>query len=63
MRILVVDDSEDSRDLTEGALLSAGYTDIVTAASGWDALKILDVGRATDARSARRCRAARHRHA
>jgi PleD family two-component response regulator len=49
MRILVVDDSEDSRDLTEGALLSAGYTDIVTAAAGWDALKILDVGRATDA--------------
>ena len=31
MRILVIDDSEDSRDLTEGALLSAGYTDIVTA--------------------------------
>jgi phosphoserine phosphatase RsbU/P len=44
MRILVVDDSEDSRDLTEGALLSAGYTDIVTAGSGWEALKILDVG-------------------
>src|SRR5580693_6174649 len=48
MRILVVDDSEDSRALTEGALLSAGYTDIVTASSGWEALKILDVGRATD---------------
>src|SRR6202451_3254308 len=48
MRILVVDDSEDSRDLTEGALLSAGYTDIVTASSAWEALKILDVGRATD---------------
>lgn len=44
MRILVVDDQEDARDLTEGALLSAGYSDIVTAASGWDALKILDVG-------------------
>src|SRR5580692_11631018 len=44
MRILVIDDSEDSRDLTEGALLSAGYTDIVTAASGWEALKLLDVG-------------------
>jgi PleD family two-component response regulator len=49
MRILVVDDQEDARDLTEGALLSAGYDDIVTAASGWDALKILDVGRPTDA--------------
>jgi PleD family two-component response regulator len=48
MRILVVDDQEDSRDLTEGALLSAGYTDIVTAQSGWEALKILDVGRATE---------------
>ena len=46
MRILVVDDLEDSRDLTEGALLSAGYADIVTAASGWEALKVLDVGRA-----------------
>jgi len=44
VRILVVDDQEDSRDLTEGALLSAGYADILTAASGWDALKILDVG-------------------
>jgi phosphoserine phosphatase RsbU/P len=48
MRILVVDDQEDARDLTEGALLSAGYTDIVTAASGWEALKVLDVGRTTD---------------
>ena len=48
VRILVVDDAEDSRDLTEAALLSAGYTDIVTAASGWEALKILDVGRSND---------------
>jgi sigma-B regulation protein RsbU (phosphoserine phosphatase) len=48
MRILVIDDSEDSRDLTEGALLSAGYTDVETASSGWQALKILDVGSATD---------------
>jgi phosphoserine phosphatase RsbU/P len=48
MRILVIDDSEDSRDLTEAALLSAGYTDIVTAPSGWDALRILDVGRITE---------------
>lgn len=50
MRILVIDDSEDSRDLTEGALLSAGYTDIITASSGWEALKILDVGRSTEER-------------
>jgi PleD family two-component response regulator len=48
MRILVVDDTEDSRDLTEAALLSAGYNDIVLAGSGWEALKILDVGRSTD---------------
>jgi PleD family two-component response regulator len=47
----VTDDSEDSRDLIEGALLSAGYADIVTASSGWEALKILDVGRATDEKS------------
>ena len=31
MRILVVDDSEDWRDLTESALLAAGYDEIVTA--------------------------------
>jgi PleD family two-component response regulator len=48
MRILVIDDSEDSRDLIEGALLSAGYTDIATAASGSKALKLLDLGRAAD---------------
>jgi len=47
----VIDDSEDSRDLTEGALLSAGYTDIVTAGSGWEALKILDVGRVSQEKS------------
>ena len=52
MRILVVDDSEDSRDLTEGALLSAGYADIVMASSGWEALKILDVGRNTEEKPA-----------
>jgi sigma-B regulation protein RsbU (phosphoserine phosphatase) len=52
MRILVVDDSEDSRDLTEGALLSAGYADIATASSGWEALKILDVGRNTEEKPA-----------
>src|ERR1700733_11607099 len=52
MRVLVVDDSEDFRDLTEGALMSAGYTDIVMAASGWEALKILDLGRATNEKPA-----------
>jgi DNA-binding response OmpR family regulator len=45
VRILMVDDSEDSRDVTEAALLSAGYDNIVTAASGRETLKFLDVGR------------------
>jgi sigma-B regulation protein RsbU (phosphoserine phosphatase) len=48
LRILVIDDSEDCRDLTEAALLSAGYDDVVTGASGWDALKILDIGGTRD---------------
>src|ERR1700683_1087751 len=51
MRILFIDDTEDSRDLTEAALLSAGYTDIATAASGWEALKILDVGGTSEERA------------
>jgi PleD family two-component response regulator len=46
MQILVVDDSEDSRELTEAALLSAGYQDVRTAASAWEAFKILDLGNA-----------------
>src|ERR1700704_5804856 len=50
MRILIVDDSEDHRDLTEGTLLSAGYDDVITAASGWDALKTLDIGCNSDGR-------------
>src|SRR6202035_1646162 len=49
MRILVVDDVEDSRDITEAALLSAGYSAITMANSGWEALKILDVGRTVEA--------------
>jgi PleD family two-component response regulator len=52
MRILVVDDSEDALDLTEGTLLSAGYKDVITASSATDALGILDVGRITYADSA-----------
>lgn len=51
MRILIVDDAEDSRELTEAALLSAGYDDVVTAASGWEALKTLDVGGPSDQQS------------
>jgi sigma-B regulation protein RsbU (phosphoserine phosphatase) len=48
MRILIVDDQEDARDLTEAALQSAGYNDVITASSAWEALKFLDVGRTTD---------------
>jgi PleD family two-component response regulator len=48
VRILVVDDSQDSRDLEEGTLLSGGYDDVVTAASGWEALRLLDIGRNSD---------------
>ena len=44
MRILVVDDAEESREIIEAALLSGGYRDIATAASGWEAIKFLDVG-------------------
>ena len=37
MRILVVDDSEDWRDLTEAALLAAGYQEVTTAESAVEA--------------------------
>ena len=45
MRILVVGDLEEARELTEAALISAGYSDVVTADSAWEALHILDVWR------------------
>lgn len=44
MRIMVVDDAEDSREIIEAALLSGGYRDVLPATSGFDALKLLDVG-------------------
>lgn len=47
MRILIVDDSEDSRDITEAALLSAGYKDLVTVSSAWEAYKYLDIGKSS----------------
>ena len=47
MRILIVDDSEDSRDITEAALHSAGYKDVVMAASASDAFKFLNIGKDT----------------
>jgi phosphoserine phosphatase RsbU/P len=45
VRILLVDDHDESRDLTEAALKSAGFMDVATAASAWDALNILDIWR------------------
>jgi PleD family two-component response regulator len=52
MRILIVDDSEDARDLTEGMLLSAGYEDLLLVGSGWETLKTLDIGCPSDGRPA-----------
>lgn len=44
MRILVVDDDENSRDITEAALLSAGYREVRTADSAAAAFKHLKLG-------------------
>ena len=44
MRILVVDDSEDSRDIAEAALMSAGHMDIATAGSASEAYEFLKIG-------------------
>jgi sigma-B regulation protein RsbU (phosphoserine phosphatase) len=48
MRILMIDDQEDSRDITNAVLISAGFSDVATAASAWDALKILGIWPKTD---------------
>lgn len=44
MRILVVDDSEDGRDIAEAMLLSAGYEDVSMVASAAEAYRFLGVG-------------------
>ena len=44
MRILIVDDSEDSREITEAALLSAGYRDVPTVESATEAFALLGIG-------------------
>jgi PleD family two-component response regulator len=46
MRILVVDDSEDSRDITKAALLGAGYREVQTVGSAAAAFKHLRLGAA-----------------
>jgi phosphoserine phosphatase RsbU/P len=45
MNILIVDDSDDQRELTEAALRGAGYNGVRSAASANEAFKILDIGR------------------
>ena len=44
MRILIVDDSEDGRDVAEAMLLAAGYKDVSTAGSAAEAYRFLAVG-------------------
>ena len=46
MRILVVDDSEDGRDVAEAMLLAAGYQDVSTAGSAAEAYRFLAIGEA-----------------
>jgi len=53
MRILIVDDSEDSRDITEAALLSAGYRDIAMASSAQEAFSLLGLLNESDDERAR----------
>jgi PleD family two-component response regulator len=43
MRILIVDDADDSCDLTEAVLLSAGYTDVRIAHSAREAFTVMDI--------------------
>jgi PleD family two-component response regulator len=49
MSILVVDDSEDGRDITEAMLLAAGYEQVSTAGSANDAYRLLGIGAAASA--------------
>jgi PleD family two-component response regulator len=44
MRILVIDDSEDGRDLADAMLRAAGYEHIDTAGSATDAYRLLGIG-------------------
>lgn len=44
MRILIVDDSEDGRDVAEAMLLAAGYADVSTVGSASEAYSFLTIG-------------------
>ncbi len=52
MNILVVDDSEDQRELTEAALRSAGYREVRGAASAAEAFQLLGLDRGVNAPAA-----------
>lgn len=45
MKILVVDDSDDMRDITEAALYSGGFTELRSAASAAEAYEHLGIGK------------------
>ena len=47
MRILIIDDSEDGRDIAELMLAAAGYQEIFTAGSATDAYRFLGIGAPT----------------
>ena len=44
MRILVIDDSEDGRDVSEAMLVAAGYEHVSTAGSAAEAYRLLGIG-------------------
>jgi sigma-B regulation protein RsbU (phosphoserine phosphatase) len=44
MRILIVDDFEDGRDIAKAMLFAAGYEDVCTAGSAMEAYRFLGVG-------------------
>jgi phosphoserine phosphatase RsbU/P len=44
MRILIVDDSEDGREVAEAMLMVAGYQDVSAVASAAEAYRFLDIG-------------------
>lgn len=44
MRILIIDDCADGRDIAEGMLLADGYTQVSTAVSAADAYRFLTIG-------------------
>jgi PleD family two-component response regulator len=47
MRILIIDDSEDGRDLAEAMLVAAGYAIVSTAESAAEAYRFLGIGEPT----------------